>query len=156
MGHLGERDRDLVIQLTGEGVSASRIALRLGCSIRTVRRVRARFRESGTWSRLPGSGARRKTSRRDDRHLFRLVRRHRKTSLNQLTTMFNERLPRPVTPFTVRSRLRAQGIHSRVAKRKPLIKTSIRTCVYMCYVLFTRGDRFNLREVYLHQKPDTF
>ena len=118
MSHLSERERQ--IDFTREGISAARIALRVNCSLRTVRRVRKRFRETGEWSRKVGSGAPKKTTARQDRALGRLVHTARFPSLGELTYQISQTLPSPVSQVTVRRRLHAMGTHNRAAVRKPL------------------------------------
>ena len=122
MGHLTERQRQLVVDFTMEGISTARIALRIGCSIRTVKRLRKRFRETGEWARKVGSGARKKTTAREDRYLERLARNTRFASLGELTNRFSQTLTAPVSQMTVRRHLHGFGIRSRAAVRKPLIR----------------------------------
>ena len=121
MGFLKKSERELVIELTRAGVSTFRIAHRLQCSQRTVKRVRQRYQQTGSSARLPGTGLWKKTTPRDDRRLRRLVLQHRFWSKGQLTRFFNAGRQTPVSVTTVRRRLHAQAVFSRVASRKPLI-----------------------------------
>ena len=100
MGHLTERQRQLVVDFTMEGISTARIALRIDCSIRTGKRLRKRFRETGEWARKVGSGARKKTTAREDRYLERLARNTRFASLGELTNRFSQTLTAPVSQMT--------------------------------------------------------
>jgi hypothetical protein len=148
----------LVIQLTNAGVSTFRIALNLHCSQRTVKRVRQRFRQTGSSARLPGTGLTKKTTPNADRYLCRLVHRHRFATLGQVTVMFNDGRASPVSQRTARRRLHARAIFSRVAVRKPLIgpqnrQRRIRWCTrtlpwtpdpHWAMILFSDESRFSL------------
>ena len=63
--HVSDRDREIINNLALEGVSEHRISLRVGFSVLTIRRVKKRFRESGSLSRKPGHGLPKKTTTRD-------------------------------------------------------------------------------------------
>ena len=126
MRYLTERQRDVVIQLSQAGVSASRVAAKVNCNRRTVLRIRRRYTETGTWARLPGSARPRKTTPREDRYLGRLVTNRVFHHLSHLTVAFNQRISQEVSAKTVRRRLHAQRTFSRVAARKPLIRVENR------------------------------
>ena len=91
MSHVSDRERQLVIGFTREGISAARIALQVNCSLRTMRKVRKRSREMGEWPRKVGSsGAPEKTMAQRECGLGRLVHTVHFASLGELTNRFSQ------------------------------------------------------------------
>ena len=99
-----------------------------------------------------------KTTAREDRYLVRLAKLRRFSSLRQVTATFNEHRATPVSAKTVRRRLHAQRVYSRVAVRKPLVspvnrQRRVRWCTRTLpwtaqnnwsMILFSDESRFNL------------
>lgn len=158
MRYLTNDERKLVMESGRLNVSAPVIAERLGCSIRTVRRVRARYRETGSYARLPGSGTNKKTTAREDRRLRHIVCQERFGSLRHLTMVFSDFCDLRISQTTVRRRLHTLGFYSPVASRKPIIgfinrqrrvRWSTRTLPWTpdghwARLIFSDESRFNL------------
>ena len=81
-------------------------------------RIRKRYRETGRWQRLPGSGRSKKTTACEERYLRRLVKRMLFRSLALVTQGFGTHLGYPVSKRTVQRRLHGRAIYSRVAVQK--------------------------------------
>ena len=100
------------------GRTARYIAERFDCSISTIRRIIKRYRKTGRWHRLPGSGHPKKITAHDERYLAMLVKRLRFRSLAQITPEFVTHLGHPLSKRTVQRMIHGQGIYSRIALQK--------------------------------------
>ena len=89
----------------------------LNLPLATVHYWVKRFQESNSIIRASGSGRKRKTTKRGDRRLFRLARKHPFFSSPELLTNWNE----SVCPQTVRNRLRELNLKQYRSCRVPML-----------------------------------
>lgn len=71
---LSKNDRYIALGLLQAGTSAAAVSRRLGCHERTIHRLQARFRETGSTDDKARSGRPRKTTPREDRFIVRSSR----------------------------------------------------------------------------------
>ena len=95
------------ILLSHQGFSSYKIQEFTGINCRTIQKCLERTREKG-------SGGRKKTTPRDERVLFRSVKRNRRQTLKDLTARFNNRTGCNVSERTVRRRLCFDGYKRRM------------------------------------------
>ena len=120
---LTEEHKVTIIHLHGQGLGYKRIVLRLQQRFKSgpkfskngVKKVVKKFIESGIVSRKPGSGRPRKTTKREDRAMVRLVINDPQATSSQIIN----RSAATVTVQTVRNRLHEAGIHNHYARLKP-------------------------------------
>ena len=118
---LTDRERGVISRLRQRGMKPERIALRMNFCRRTVSRVWKRFQETGSGKRKTRSGRRKKTTARCDRVLRRLALEHRFSSIGRIHALWNENIGVETSPRTSKRRLNKMNMHSRIARRKPLI-----------------------------------
>ena len=118
---LNNDHRRQIINLKRRNITNARISIQLNCSVRTVQRVWSRYRNTGSSDKLALPGRPRKTTAREDRRLILMSRLSRFDNARQLTVRWNNFSNKNVSVKTVRRRLHAQRVYSRVARLKPLI-----------------------------------
>lgn len=102
-----------IVALLEDGRDQCYIANRFRVSRSTVQRVYARFRETDSYTRRPGTGPRRKTSNRDDRFIVTSSLRNRRLSAVQIRNHLQHVRNVNVSERTVRRRLNEAGLASR-------------------------------------------
>ena len=107
-------------ELTTEqkGFSSYKIQEFTGINCRTIQKFLKRTRERGSIENNPRSGGRKKTTPRDERVLFRSVKRNRRQTLKDLTARFNNRTGYNVSERTVCRRLCFGGYKRRMICKK--------------------------------------
>ena len=78
-------DRNIALGLLEAGMRANDVAGRFGGNERTIYRLQARFRQTGSTKDRPHSGRPRKTTPREDRYLVTSSRRNRFMAASKLT-----------------------------------------------------------------------
>ena len=118
---LNNDHRRQIINLKRRNITNARISIQLNCSVRTVQRVWSRYGNTGSSDKLSLPGRPRRTTAREDRRLILMSRLSRFDNARQLTVRWNNFSNKNVSVKTVRRRLHAQRVYSRVARLKPLI-----------------------------------
>lgn len=113
--------RGRVIGLHEAKKTTKEISETTGINLRTVQRIIKEWKDSGECSSSRDNCGRKKIlSDRDRRSLKRLVKKNRKKSTLQITTMFNAGV-KTVSARTMRRELKGLGLNSCTATRKPLV-----------------------------------
>lgn len=115
-----------VVTLLQEGLSQRVVARRLNLSRSAVRRVYARFLETGQYRRRSGSGRHRVTSQRDDRFIVTSALRNRHLSGVDLQRRLREVRGVAISDSTVRRRLREQNLRPHKPASGPQLTTAHR------------------------------
>lgn len=108
-----------VVALMEEGNSQRYVAQTLRIPRSTVQRVYQRYRETGGYSRRPGSGRKRATSARDDRFIVSNTLRDRHSTAVDTRRALQEIREVNVSERTVRRRLNEAGLKSRRPNKGP-------------------------------------
>ena len=121
---LSNLDRARALGQLQAGQSSRRVAMAFNTSRQSIDRIRQRYAASGDVKDLPRSGRPRTTNRAEDRLITNTTLRNRFT--NALTTTRRIRQQRgaggiPVSVQTIRNRLHAAGLKSRVPAKKPCL-----------------------------------
>lgn len=154
---LSEFERGRIIGMMEAGWSARRVARQVGRSDFTVRRCWDQWTEETSFTRRPGSGRPRQTSRREDRHIIRHARVEPTASLAAIQTQAAPSLRAPVSSRTIARRL-AEGhlVSRRPLRVLPMTPTHRRLRLEWCrarqdwtatewnQVVFSDESRFNL------------
>ncbi|GFW79997.1 HTH_Tnp_Tc3_2 domain-containing protein [Trichonephila clavipes] len=112
------------------GWSALRVARQLGRFYCVVYRCWDQWIREMSFTRKPGSGRPRQTSRREDRHIVRISRIHPNASSDALQAHVALSLGAPVSSRTIRRRLAKGHLRSRRPLRVlPLTATHRRLCL---------------------------
>lgn len=107
---LSPTDSAKVVALIEGGNSQRYVAAVLGIPRSTVQRVYHRFRETGGYSRRPGSGRKRVTSARDDHFIVLNTLRNRHSTAIETRRAFQKIRQVNVSERTVRGRLDECGL----------------------------------------------
>lgn len=99
-----------VVALLDSGLSQRVVAARLHLSLSAVNRVYQRYRETGMYTRRPGSGRYRVTSEQDDRYIASVSLRNRHFNSIQLQQRLREVRGVTVSDSTIRRRLAERGL----------------------------------------------
>ncbi|GFT09404.1 transposable element Tcb2 transposase [Trichonephila clavipes] len=139
------------------GWSATRVARQLGRSDSVVRRCCDQWIQEMLFTRRPGSGRPRRTSRREDRHIVRNARVQPTASSAAIQAQVAPSLSAPVSSRTIRRRLAEEHLGSRRPLRVlPLTSTHRQLRLEWCHargnctaakwnqVAFSDESRFNL------------
>lgn len=113
--------RQTIINMRQAGVTVTRIALQLNFSRWTVSRICRRFNQTGSAAKKLKTGRTPKTTPRDDRILRRMAMANQFQSLGRLNATWSQQIQIQTSMKTARRRLSHFGLHSRIARRKPLI-----------------------------------
>jgi transposase len=81
----------MLLSLSHQGFSSYTIQEFTGINCRTIQIFLKRTRERGSIENNPRSGGRKKTIPKDERVIFRSVKRNRRQTLKDLTARFNNR-----------------------------------------------------------------
>lgn len=106
-----------IVALSEAGLQGNQIAAQTGHSANSVYRVLRNFRNRGSVERPSGSGRPKKLGERDVRSLVHHAKKNRRATLGEITNY----LPDKVSESTVRRALHANGMNSRIAKKKPYL-----------------------------------
>ena len=88
---LTTEQKEMLLSLSHQGFSSYTIQEFTGINCRTIQIFLKRTRERGSIENNPRSGGRKKTIPRDERVIFRSVKRNRRQTLKDLTARFNNR-----------------------------------------------------------------
>ncbi|KAJ4437460.1 hypothetical protein ANN_17604 [Periplaneta americana] len=155
---LSPTDSTKVVAFIEDGNSQRYVAAVLGIPRSTVERVYHRFRETGCYSRRPGSVRKRVTSARDDHFIFLNTLRDRHSTAVETRRAFQKIKQVNVSKRTVRRRLDECGLNSRRPAKGPELIRQHRVerlrfahnhtnwnLVELRRVLFTDESRFSLQ-----------
>ncbi|MCG8112906.1 MAG: IS630 family transposase [Candidatus Thiodiazotropha taylori] len=120
-GELGSDQKELIVQLSEDGLSGTKIANLLKLNRFTVLKFLKRFKLCGSIENKQRSGRPRKTDSRADRRLIRILKVNRRKTLQDLTSAFNDQTPTKISRTTVKRRLKFHGYKRRVVKKKTVI-----------------------------------
>ena len=110
-----------IVTLVEEGHQFKDIAERLRVGRNTVGRIMDLYRRTGQVTPGKSTGCPRKTTERQDRQLFRLVRRDRKKSARRLMTEWSLDINVQVSTRTTNRRINKHGYRARRPARKPML-----------------------------------
>ena len=113
--------RHEILALAREGMPQGDIAGRVGVRRETVNRILHRHATTGSLEPGKSTGAPRKTTARQDRALFRMVREDRFRSARSLNERMRNVYGVRATRKTINNRLVARGYRARRVLRKPLL-----------------------------------
>ena len=112
MPRLTQTERERAIGMLQSRVSASVVATRFNCSVRTIEYLLERLRRTGSTSDRPRSGQPRVTTNRQDAYIRQLHLRNRFQTTTSTARQVAGRRGQ-VSASTVQRRLRAAGLHAR-------------------------------------------
>jgi transposase len=118
---LTEGERNQIVGAWKSGVKASHIIKTLKFPKSTVYDTITFFKKTGEIKPSSRPGLPPKLTERDFRHLVRLLKEDRKSTLNVLTNKFIESTSTEACTRTIQRYLHEKGFYSRVGKRKPFI-----------------------------------
>lgn len=107
-----------IIQLIESGHRASHIAQSLKISKSTISRLLKRWRIRGSLENLPRTGRKKTVTKRAENTLARVVKTSRRSSLKDITSEFNNRVPIPVSRRTIQRKLHGFGYTRRSVRKK--------------------------------------
>lgn len=113
--------RAQIVALSDEGISKAELARRYHVSWTAISKLLMKHSTHGTVYRIPGSARPRLTTERQDRHIGRMSMRNPTAVSRQITQTFNQQMNLNLSSRTVRRRLVESGLHTTIAKRKPLL-----------------------------------
>jgi len=125
--------RNLIIKDCKRGVSQRKIAQKYEISKNAIQKFYKKFLDTGTVVDRSERGRTRSTTWRDDANIIRMVKKDPKATVRNI----RESLRLTISDRTVRRRLREADLHSRFARKRPLInnknkKKAIRICIKVC------------------------
>jgi len=103
------------------GISERKIAEALNCPSCTIHKVISTYKIHGDETLPPRTGRPHKMTERDGRHLIRILKKDRKTTLQELHENFVDSTSTHVCKKTLLNYIHEQGFCSRVGVRKPLV-----------------------------------
>lgn len=115
-----------VIALLQEGLSQRDVAHRLGLSQSTVSKINRRFRETGSFTRRPGSGRHRSTTDKDDRFIVSTSLRNRYLTGVDVQQELRRVRGVAVSEWTVRRRLKKENLTPKRPATGPKLTASHR------------------------------
>lgn len=115
-----------VTVLKEEGFSYSEIGEKLNLSKNGVHYILKRHKETGDFLNREGRGGEKRTSERDEKYIALLSKKNRKLTAPDITAEVNKRRNDPISVTTVKRILQKNGLHGRVAARKPLLRPANR------------------------------
>lgn len=130
--------KETVVRMNNSGLPPSQIAKHCDLPVNSVKSILRRFKKRGTVESLKPSGRPKKLSDRDVRSLVSDVKTERRATLQDITN----NMVTKVSTSTVRRALGNEGIHSRVARKKPYLSDK-----HMV-------DRFAFAKKYVGYAPD--
>lgn len=115
-------EKNAVVSLHKAGVKGLDIVRLCKKPKSTVYDLLHRFQERESLENRPRSGRPKALTDHDKRQMFRLVRENRRRSLKEITNIFSENGPVPVSESTVNRALTQEGYFRRVVKKKMRIR----------------------------------
>ena len=112
-----------IVELIESGMRAREVAKILKINESTVSRVLKRLRERGDVENKKRSGRPSMVSARGDRILGRIVKTHRRATLKDITSEYNQETPVKVSTRTIRRKLRFLGYTNRSVRKAVTIRT---------------------------------
>ena len=119
-------------------------------SRQSIDRIRQRYSASGDVKDLPRSGRPRATNRAEDRFITNTTLRHRFTNAPTMTRRIRQQRGAggiPVSVHTIRNRLHAAGLKSRVPAKKPCLSQRHRAALLQFARNHVRWNRQQWRTV---------
>lgn len=113
--------RNLVLKFQSEGKSVRKIAEMVNCPKSTIQDIIQRFKTSKSVENKPKSGRPKLFSHADERWIVQQVKKDPCLSAPKLASEVSQYLGKAVNAETIRSVLRKQNFHGRVARKKPFI-----------------------------------
>ena len=101
--------KELIVQLSEDRLSGSKVAELLKLNIFTVLKFLKRFKLCGSIENKHRSGRPRKADARADRRLVRIVKVNPRKTLQDLTSVFNGQTPTKISRTTVKRQLILHG-----------------------------------------------
>jgi transposase len=114
---LSAEKRAKVVAYHDAKLNYDEIAVKVGVHEATVGRIIRQFKKTGNYTKKKQTGRPRKLSKMDSRQLVRLVHEDRRGNLED----FRKLMRADVSIATLRRELHRQGIHCRVARKKPFL-----------------------------------
>ena len=134
--------KEMIVTLNLGGLSKNKIGELLGIHRSTVGRVLKKFQERGSVENNRRSGRPRVTDARGDRKIYRIVKRNRRQSLQDITSKFNGDEGTRMSKRTIRRRLHQEGYRrGKIQKTLTICKVNRQRRILWC-----RGKR--------HWKPE--
>ena len=130
--------------------SSRRVAMAFNTSRQSIDRIRQRYAASGDVKDLPRSGRPRATNRAEDRLITNTTLRNRFTNVPTTTRRIRQQRGAggiPVSVQTIRNRLRATGLKSRVPAKKPCLSQGHRAARLQFARYHVRWNRQQWRTV---------
>jgi len=120
--HLDQAQRGRIIGLREIGASFRNIGQIVKCDDETARRIWKKWKKTNSLSNLPKAGRPRKTTPREDRHIFRKTIEDSRTNAVAISKDLKVELGQKLCSVTtIKRRLKEKGLNGRVARKKPLI-----------------------------------
>jgi transposase len=110
--HVTQFERGRIIGMREAGLSYRAIAHRVGRNVATVLRCCHAWFEEGRHQRVRGTGPRRRTTDRQDRHLRFLALRNRFSTTREVANAWYRAVERPIAMSSIYRRIRSFGIRS--------------------------------------------
>ena len=142
--------KEVILKLSHEGYSHTKISEVTGKSRRTVSKMIQRSRLEDNEESSRRRGHKKKTSVRNDRTLFRTVRKNRRQTLNDVTSRFNVSYGQDLSTRTVRRRLFEEGYkRRRVSKATTVSKINRDKRMKFCWEKKAWSINENWKKSYL-------
>lgn len=119
--HCRPEEVSQIIILLREGYSQREVAEILNTNKSVVQRAAARFRNTGSFKRRPGQGAKRKTTRREDRFIELQSLRKRFVTSRELKNDLRLATGTEISTKTVRRRLKEVNVSARKPATGPIL-----------------------------------
>jgi len=113
--------RKRVITMNQDGFSMGKICETLHIPKASIQKMITKFNKEGTVANAPGRGRQRLTTKAEDRFIKRKIKKDRRESAVRLASELIDVLGKKISPQTIRNRLHEDGMHGRIARRKPFI-----------------------------------
>jgi transposase len=118
---LTDFERGEIVGLFKGGFAYRKISEILGHPTSTIGDIIKKYNDKGLTTTMPRSGRPAKTSERDNRHLIKVVKESRKSTLKEITEDFNIATNTSVSTRTIQRILHKEGYSGHAAKKKPFI-----------------------------------
>ena len=113
--------KQFIVQARRRGEKISKIALQFNVNKGTVSRICKRYKDEGTVHRYNKPGRPRKLTPEEERHLFLLSKRNKKTPATDLVRFTKAYLNKNCSVYTIRRILKRHGLLARRPAYKPLL-----------------------------------
>ena len=139
---LSNLDRGRALGQIQAGQSSRRVAMAFNTSRQSIDRIRQRYAASGDVKDLPRSGRPGATNRAEDRLITNTTLRNRFTNAPTTTRRIRQQRGAggiPVSVQTIRNRLHATGLKSRVPAKKPVFLRGTEQLAFSLFVITSGG-----------------